>query len=100
VSRDHTHEELPCPVAVLDPELYYPLNHQQQEIRLLSILPAMKGSETDLIVCRLQRVKLKDSGDKVQYIALSYAWGDPNVTLPIMVDGKIMQITKNLEAEL
>jgi hypothetical protein len=93
-------EVLPCPVAVLNSELYYPLNHQQQEIRLLFIIPVPPGSETDPIVCHLQRVKLKDSGDKVQYIALSYAWGDPNVTLPITVNGKIMQITKSLEAGL
>ncbi|CAD6589163.1 MAG: hypothetical protein ASARMPREDX12_003674 [Alectoria sarmentosa] len=33
------------------------------------------------------------------YFALSYAWGDPNDTREIFVDGQVCHVTKNLEEE-
>ncbi|KAF2008541.1 hypothetical protein BU24DRAFT_322258, partial [Aaosphaeria arxii CBS 175.79] len=34
------------------------------------------------------------------YIALSYTWGDPKVTVPVLCDGKIINITGNLKEAL
>ncbi|OJD30264.1 heterokaryon incompatibility protein [Diplodia corticola] len=34
------------------------------------------------------------------YAALSYVWGDPTRTAPIVVNGAVVQVTKNLEAAL
>ncbi|KAK8108523.1 hypothetical protein PG984_014324 [Apiospora sp. TS-2023a] len=34
------------------------------------------------------------------YVALSYAWGSPRVTRPVLVDGTELQVTVNLESAL
>ncbi|PVH67821.1 hypothetical protein DL98DRAFT_442667, partial [Cadophora sp. DSE1049] len=45
------------------------------------------------VECRVHTVSLKD---KPAFCALSYVWGDPNVTKPIVVEGKRIQVTTNL----
>jgi hypothetical protein len=47
--------------------------------------------------CTLRVVSLYEF---LAYTALSYAWGDPNVTAPILVNGVECQITTNLESAL
>lgn len=46
------------------------------------------------------RLVTKMLGNVPQYQALSYAWGFPSVTRPILVDDIGMQITVNLERAL
>src|SRR2546423_4132352 len=70
------------------------LNPETREIRLLSILP---GKWTDEIRCELRRFSL-DS--RPRYEALSYTWGDPSDTRPIILDGCEVRVTVNLESAL
>lgn len=35
-----------------------------------------------------------------EYRAISYCWGDPSITKPIIVDGHTIEVTTNLEAAL
>lgn len=67
----------------------------QNEIRLAHVLPA--GDDSSLVNVRLETVSLDPKPD---YDALSYCWGDPQVTRPICVNGEIVNITVNLEAAL
>lgn len=60
------------------------------EIRLLTLLP---GKPKDEIQCSLQIVPLDDLP---AFDALSYAWGDPNVTEAIIVENEPRQATANL----
>lgn len=76
------------------PDFDLALNPDTSEVRLVSIL---SGEWTDEIKCELNRWSL-DS--RPRYEALSYAWGDPNDTRPIIVDGCSVQITANLESAL
>lgn len=61
------------------------------EIRVLTL---HAGDVTDSIVCSLHVVVLDDLP---VYEALSYTWGDPNVTEKICVDGIEVDVTVNLE---
>jgi hypothetical protein len=63
-------------------------------IRVLELLP---GNESNPISCLLHVV---DGQDAREYEAVSYAWGDPNVKVPINCDGKRLEITLNLHAAL
>ncbi|RYP40315.1 hypothetical protein DL767_001772 [Monosporascus sp. MG133] len=60
------------------------------DIRMLRVRPGEPGSP---IECWLYQVPL--SGD-LEYNALSYVWGNPDVRLPIAVNGHVMGITLNL----
>lgn len=73
---------------------YEPISKESRNIRILSVLP---GSFASDIHCTLQTVSLDDHPD---YDALSYTWGDPEITRPIFVDGIEVQVTTNLEAAL
>jgi hypothetical protein len=64
------------------------------EIRLVNLLP---GHETDPIRITITHAML---GSGVSYDALSYTWGDPNVTTTISVDDLPFKITLNLESAL
>ena len=104
----------------LDLYKYQPLNRQKHDIRLLKIENSaelaestfaldelVKGGQTDKdnnlftfiwngrvpIRTSIQYVSLDDS---LQYVALSYIWGDPSHKLPIIVDGAKVMVTKNL----
>jgi hypothetical protein len=80
--------------------IYSSLSDEEEEIRLLSILPASDDSNSNSIKSHLQRVRLKHMGPDQNYIALSYTWGDRSTTLPITVNGETMQVTTNLESAL
>ncbi|MCJ1263983.1 hypothetical protein MMC22_003854 [Lobaria immixta] len=73
---------------------YKPLDTARREIRLAYIAPAPQDAP---IVCNLIHASLNSD---VQYLALSYVWGDPSRTLPIQLDGHTFQVTENLEAAL
>lgn len=50
-----------------------------------------------LVRCRLQHASLDE---RVSYTALSYTWGDPNTTREILLDGRRVPVTRNLESAL
>ena len=68
-----------------------PLNPNLSEIRLISITsgPSLDG----LIRCSLRKCSLDDNP---RYCALSYVWGDPNITRQIEVNGERFEATTNL----
>jgi Heterokaryon incompatibility protein (HET) len=77
--------------------LYQELNNQRQDIRLLHIAPSLDFQA--LIECRLSTASLA-TVPPPKYKALSYVWGDPNVTSEIVVNGISWQVTTNLAAAL
>ncbi|PKS05959.1 hypothetical protein jhhlp_007792 [Lomentospora prolificans] len=77
--------------------IYAPLA-ESAEIRLLEILPARDPDEP--ISARLYIQSLVNPDMIAPYTALSYTWGDPDDTVPIVVDNHGLQVTRNLEAAL
>ena len=73
--------------------LYQPITGKT-EIRLLTLEPGQRGDE---IKCSLANVKLSW---RTRYEALSYNWGDPNVTSPIKLSGHDVEVTSNLHSAL
>lgn len=71
---------------------YQPLGHH--EIRLVVLQPAKWNSA---IKCHLITKCLAEDPD---YQALSYFWGDPKALQPISLQGRIVQISRNLESIL
>ena len=69
---------------------YEPLNTLNREIRLLTLLPAVR---TDGIECSLEIEELKTG---LVYEALSYVWGTFVDAEIISVNGKAFVVTKNL----
>ena len=89
---------------------YTELNTLKKEIRLLNLAPKYPASDTpkDLenieglqpppdICCTLRVVSLFD---QLQYEALSYVWGERDTGISILVNGKAVQVTKNLHTAL
>jgi hypothetical protein len=75
--------------------LHSPLGREPNAMRLLYLHPAYEYYAE--IRCKLQHSNL----DKIpSYKALSYVWGDPGETLPILVDGKRYHVTANCHAAL
>lgn len=85
-------------------KLFQPIKPWQ--IRILCIEPAERL--TDPLICQLETadiiyfegVALRDSQINITYDALSYAWGSPNLTDPLLVNGIIYPITTNLSNAL
>jgi hypothetical protein len=50
-----------------------------------------------MIACEFFTVDLDQAPP---YIALSYTWGDPNDPLPIVIDGIVVKVTRNLHSAL
>ena len=75
--------------------LYKPLHVARHEIRLLHIKPSSKLEEEPY--CSLKTVSLDDNP---RFEALSYTWGDPNLTRPIRLENREWHATINLEAGL
>jgi hypothetical protein len=73
---------------------YRPLNSENYEIRLLTLI---EGKNSAWVSCRLDHYSLVDTP---QYTALSYCWGNPDITKAIIVNGVKVQVTINLEAAL
>ena len=73
---------------------YSPLENSPTATRLLTLLP---GKRADPIRIFLHDVDLKTP---TSYEALSYAWGDEMDRRKIFCDGKVIYVTKNLEAAI
>ncbi|OCL03258.1 HET-domain-containing protein, partial [Glonium stellatum] len=65
--------------------------------RLLTLLPALKFEET--IQCTVDDYELDDP-TRPPHKALSYLWGDPSRTIPMLLQGKTANITENLHEAL
>jgi Heterokaryon incompatibility protein (HET) len=74
--------------------LNQPLDSTRNEIRTIRLLPS---TESSLVECMTDTVSLDDQPD---YIALSYAWEDPSLTTPIVLNGVQVEVTTSLEAAL
>ncbi|MCJ1360121.1 MAG: hypothetical protein MMC33_010124 [Icmadophila ericetorum] len=59
-------------------------------IRLLQLAP---GDGSDTIRCSIRYQYLKQD---IKYEALSYCWGDPTITKPILVENAPLKVTENL----
>jgi len=70
--------------------MYSWLDASRKQIRLLHVHP---GVWNDDVRGHLQTVSLND---KPKFYAISYVWGDPAITLPIIIDGEPLEITQNL----
>jgi hypothetical protein len=66
----------------------------QDEIRLVVLSP---GVFDDPIICQLEHVRLATHRG---YLALSYCWGNPNITTPISLNGCQYPVTSNLDQAL
>ncbi|RYP46365.1 hypothetical protein DL768_007428 [Monosporascus sp. mg162] len=75
--------------------LYEPLDNSRNGIRLVTILPS--ENEEEPVACRLETASLTDG---LEYVAMSYVWGDPSVTKDIVVNDTVFPVTTNLEAGL
>lgn len=75
---------------------YKPLDRAHNEVRLLTIIPNELPNSSP-VQCWLKSVTLDD---QPEYVALSYTWGDANLTEEIKVDGVSFQATKSLESAL
>ena len=73
---------------------YQPLP-SDDHFRILELLPgeATEGGGGG-VRCRLHIERFAEAEDK--YAAISYVWGDPNDRVPIICDGRIIEVTINL----
>lgn len=72
--------------------IYYPLNHDRKEIRILHQLS--DSSSTDILDCRLEIVSLRHD-PKPQYEAISYCWGEYNGHETIRLNGIHFDVPKS-----
>lgn len=73
--------------------LYQPLDKARHEIRLLEL-----AQHDDGTAC--YRLHVTSIDENPTFTALSYVWGDPNVTKDIIIDGYKLAITTNLASAL
>lgn len=76
---------------------YRPLNVEAYEIRMLRLPLDEPEHGNRPISCELETISLINPG---LYTALSYCWGDPKITAPIIVNGAQIQVTVNLRNAL
>jgi hypothetical protein len=92
---------------------YRPLSAENREIRLIRIQPGSDYTSPALwhqrvldflnintavrVYCTLIHVSLNDD---IDFISLSYTWGDARKTKPVEIDGEIFRVGENLEAAL
>lgn len=69
--------------------VYEPLPEDVDSIRLLRVLP--NSGSSDLVQCELANETIRE-----QYTALSYTWGPPNAELKVQVNGRILNVRRNL----
>ena len=81
-------------VASLPPYVYSNLP-EGSNTRLLKLSPSLVGSAS--LICTLAPVNLNLSQG---YEAVSYTWGAPSFTEPLIVDGCVKYITPNLRDAL
>lgn len=76
--------------------LYNRLPSNERRIRLLTITPNLDQSAS--LECGLDEFDL-DAGS-TRYDALSYCWGDPRITAPVLINGHNKLVTANLDISL
>lgn len=72
---------------------YKPLENENS-IRIILLLP---GEDDAPVECICRHTNLDEP---LGYLGLSYTWGNPKDTLPIILDGHEVQVTENLESAL
>ncbi|KAH0545111.1 hypothetical protein FGG08_000723 [Glutinoglossum americanum] len=72
---------------------YSPLDATLREIRLLVLHPASANSWDSTLEISLIKSQL---GGPITYSALSYTWGEPQPTYPILLDGMEFKVRRNL----
>jgi hypothetical protein len=87
------------PRNVAEAALYSPLRPERSEIRVLRLLAPSNGHFKDELCCTLEVFSLEEQPAYV-FNALSYVWGDASNKKPIVINGRKVQITKNLESAL
>src|SRR2546423_9245955 len=81
-------------------ELYQSVPLGSEDIRLATILP---GRRKDFIACELERKFLpreRGHGEKPNYTALSYVWGNRQDLKCIQCNGFRLDVTRNLYSAL
>lgn len=73
--------------------IYQHYSVRGKDIRLLCLLPGAKS----MVECELIPASLKSHP---KYMALSYAWGDPDDTAPIQLNGCQFDVTSSLHSAL
>lgn len=73
--------------------MYATLDCAREEFRLLEIAPRVSNNANELLDCKLS---VRSLADGLSYTALSYVWGDPQDTRPVLVNGSSIQATVNL----
>ncbi|USP72802.1 putative heterokaryon incompatibility protein 6, OR allele-like [Curvularia clavata] len=68
------------------------LNNQQ-----LRLLDLNFGHDDEIVCLDIQTYKMDEHPP---YIALSYTWGDPDDTVPILCNGRVIAVTRNLKEAL
>ena len=76
------------------PYHYKPLDSKSNSIRLVTLWP---GKWEDDIVCSIHHA---DLDKKPSYRALSYTWGGTTDTKQLLLEGRTLQVTRNLEIAL
>ncbi len=90
-------------VAAEPAKIRQPLRPNGQEIRVMQLCSGRFRLATgrEHVSCYTKVVPFSDAIKVTSpYIALSYVWGDANDTVPIYLDNRITQVTRNLEAAL
>lgn len=62
--------------------------------RVLELYPGSKGEEIS------GSLHTACGDDHPDYDAISYCWRDAKDTVPVYIDGKVVQVTKNLKSAL
>ncbi|KAH8777262.1 heterokaryon incompatibility protein-domain-containing protein [Hyaloscypha finlandica] len=65
----------------------------RRSIRLMEL----HASDTEDVIINLKTIEL---GSAPSYEAISYVWGDPNIKVTILCDGRSLKVTPNLKAAL
>jgi hypothetical protein len=65
--------------------------------RHLRLLELNFGHGDEIVCLDIQTYGIDDHPP---YIALSYTWGDPNDTVPVLCDGRVIAVTRNLKEAL
>lgn len=76
----------------LDGQAYPYRQLDGSDIRYITLKPFDK--DVGVVECTIWQKPLEEA----QYTAISYAWGDPAITEPILVAGRDFQVTTNLAA--
>lgn len=106
-SRDTVHPAAPEPASIGPSQATYEYESiKPWQIRLLLVHPGPPSADlvanlhvayfVDSLTEGGEGAVLKQTEEKVQYHALSYCWGSPDLTHALQVDGRRCSITSNL----